>query len=234
VSTFLLDRCTAYLLAQARLPENQPERQLPVVTLSRETGAGAGSIGHLVTDYLQTRQKQTSYPWAVFDRNLVEKVLEEHMLPKKMERYMPEDDRFSVRTAIEEILGLHPATWTLTEHTSHAIANLAKRGNVVLVGRGSHIIAAGQPHVFHVRLVAPFEIRVQHAAKYYHLGEKEAVEFARNSDHTRARYVSHHFNARIDNPLAYHLTINTGWVSFEEAAEMIGEAVLRRETNSEA
>ncbi|HVV72057.1 MAG TPA: hypothetical protein VHI52_11275, partial [Verrucomicrobiae bacterium] len=42
----------------------------------------------------------------------------------------------------------------------------------------------------------------------------------------RGRYLKKYFKESIDDPLLYHLVINTDLVSHEEAAEMIAEAVV--------
>ena len=42
----------------------------------------------------------------------------------------------------------------------------------------------------------------------------------------RARFVKKHFGKKIDDPLLYHLVINTDRLSYEEATILIGEAVL--------
>ena len=45
-------------------------------------------------------------------------------------------------------------------------------------------------------------------------------------DHARRRYVRRYFDADVDNPLLYHLVINTGKTGLAGAAEIIVEAAL--------
>jgi hypothetical protein len=97
----------------------------------------------------------------VFERNLVEKILQDHKLPAALERFMPEDAAFPLNDAVETLLGLHPSSWTLVEHTTQSIRRLAIMGNVILIGRGSNIISAQLTHVFNFRLVAPLRERVR-------------------------------------------------------------------------
>jgi cytidylate kinase len=42
------------------------------------------------------------------------------------------------------------------------------------------------------------------------------------------RYVKRHFHQNIDDPLLYHLIINTDRLSQEEATRLIGDAVLHK------
>lgn len=220
------DKCRAYLLAQAAIPPVPPTEARRAVTISRETGAGAVTIAQLVADYLQARQKGGQPPWVVFDRNLVEKVLDDHGLQKALADYMPEDVAPRVRDAVEEILGVHPSSWTLAHHTSHTILKLASIGNVILVGRGAHLITSHLKNVLHVRLVAPPDQRIAHVEAYYHLDHNAAVQFTRATDRARDRYVHEHFKSSVSDPLKYHLIINTGRVSFDETTRIIGDAVL--------
>ena len=73
----LFDQCCTYLLAHAvTAPADEPQPAPRAVTISRETGAGAITIGELVARTLQERGiGDPRRPWAVFDRNLVKQVL---------------------------------------------------------------------------------------------------------------------------------------------------------------
>ncbi|MDD5200430.1 MAG: cytidylate kinase-like family protein [Terrimicrobiaceae bacterium] len=221
------EQCRSYLLAQADVVAPREDRPpLRAVTISREAGAGAITIGRMASEYLEKKQADPRYPWAVFDHNLVKRVLDDHHLPKRIEQYMAEDAVHSVSDVVEDLLGVHPSSWTLVQHTTRTILRLAMAGNVIVVGRGSNIITARLKHVFHVRLVAPLEKRIRHVEAYYHLTHREAAEFVSRTDQARARYVRRNFQSRIQDPLEYHITINTGLVSFGEAARLIGDAVL--------
>ena len=62
-------------------------------------------------------------------------------------------------------------------------------GNVILIGRGGNVITAKLPHVFHVRLVAPLEKRIEHAHQFYRLTRNEAHKFCLSQDLARERYL---------------------------------------------
>lgn len=51
-----------------------------------------------------------------------------------------------------------------------------------------------------------------------------ARELVEREDRGRARYFKRYFAASLDDPLLYHLVINTGLVSFKQAAELIVSA----------
>jgi len=215
---------TGFLRVQSKRAA-QHVRQRPAITISRQAGAGAITVAELVAEQLDTEcPGDPPCPWVVFDRNLVEEIVRDNDLSQTVANYMVEDVKFPLSDALEAMLGLHPSSWSMMEHAAATIRKLALKGNVILVGRGAAAITAKLPHVLHVRLVAPFEQRVQHFEVYYHIDEKDAPRLVRESDEARRRYVRQ-FGADIDDPVNYGLVINTGQISFEDAARIITNTV---------
>jgi len=223
-----IDVFGSYLQSQAAFPEKARQSQL-AITISREVGAGGRTIAELVAHRLAATEKlPASTPWAVFDANLAKQVLEDHKLPPNLERFVTEDARLPIEAIVEEVLRLHPSGWTLVQHTTKTILRLAGLGHVIIVGRGGNVITARLPNVFHVRLVAPLAMRIRHTAEYYQLNEAEAVKFVREKDQARRRYVKRYFDAEIDDPTLYDVTLNTARFGFTRAAEVIAQLALER------
>ena len=204
-------------------PETRrPKVPRPAVTISRESGAGALTVANLVAQRLN-RDCPGDPPcsWAVFERSLLSKILEDHSLSKRIEEYMPEDARFPLSEAFEFLLGLHPPGWTLREYAQETIQKLAINGNVILVGRAGSIITARLKYVLHVRLVAPFEFRATNYARSKGISEKEAAQAIRANDEASHHYVRLYFNTNVSDPLHYDLVVNTGRNGFERTAHLI-------------
>ena len=222
-----IQRCLAYVETQLGpcRPHARPGPPL-CVTLSRQSGAGATAIAHRLAAFLDEHRPDQPPRWTVFDKALVERVLKEHHLPERLAQYMPEDRVSYIRDTLEELLGLHPSSTALVSQVSQTILGLAEMGNCILIGRAANVILARSPGAFHVRLVAPFEQRVQRLMHDLDAGAEAAMEFANHEDAARARYVRTHFDADIADPLAYDLVLNSGTLDEFEAAEVIGRAVL--------
>lgn len=203
------------------------DKERPTVTISRMTGAGARTVASALAEFLQINDAGARAPWTVFDRNLVEKVLEDHHLPQRLAQYMPEKKVSGIDDAMGEILGLHPSLWTLVHHTADTIMRLAQMGNVILVGRGATFVTSGLGNVFHARLVGSLARRAQHVQEYFQYTREEALDFIKNKDRERRRYLKKYFGNSVDDPLRYHLVINTDLISYTDAAVLIGQAVLR-------
>ncbi len=227
-----IDKCLSFINVQLN-PSEHPSggAQAPsrlAVTLSRQTGSGAWLVAERLADYLQQHAPPGPGPWTVFDKQLVEKVLEDHNLPKKLARYMPEDRVSAIDTIMREILGLHPPSWTLLHQTAETILKLAELGNVILIGRGANVITARLNHVFHVRLIGSLEKRLERVQKHLGFDQRCAMEYIVKSDRGRQRYLKEHFKVDIDNSLLYDMVINTDRISCDNAAFLIGHAVLDR------
>jgi cytidylate kinase len=220
------DKCQAFLDAQLR-----PGRELNhvalgapalrAITISREAGCGAAPVAERLAQLLKACDKSAAAPWTVFDRNLIEQVLQDHNLPVRFAKYLPEDRGSEIRDVMDELFGVHPSTWTVVEHTAETILRLAHLGRVILIGRGANMITARLPGVFHVRLVAPLAERIEQAQHVNNMTPNEARDFIEREDKGRARYLKQYFEADADNPLHYHLVINTSLISYEEAAGLI-------------
>jgi len=98
--------------------------------------------------------------------------------------------------------------------------------DVIMVGRGGCLITRKLDYVLHVRLVGSLAKRVEHMQALNGWGLKQAREFVEREDLGRRRYLKKYFSMNIDDPLLYHLVINTDIVPYEDAARLLGEAVL--------
>lgn len=228
-----LRKCLSFIDCQLAHPPTQgehraEERRHLAVTISRQTGAGGHSVGMALAEYLQKHAPQPGSEWTLFDRNLMEKVLEDHHLPARLAQYLPEDRNSAIADVLEDLLGLHPPTYTVLRQTSETVLRLAEMGNVILVGRGAAIITRHLPQVFHVRLVGSQARRIERVMQRFSLSEKEAAEFIAKEDIGRGRYLKTFFKADIDDPLNYHLTLNTDFFTEKDAARVIGDIMISR------
>jgi cytidylate kinase len=222
------ERGLEFINAQLQKPRTPApkasDQRRRVITISRQAGAGAHVVAEELIARLQRRVTETSRPWAIFDKNLVERVLKDHDLPGRLAKFMPEDRVSEMSDTLDELFGLHPSSWTLVKKTADTNLHLAELGNIVVICRGANFITSKLDDAFHVRLVGSPTKRIEHVRSYKHLNLQEASEYVRDQDLGRRRYVKKYFDKDIDDPLLYHLVINTDRVSYGEAARMIAEA----------
>ncbi len=141
---------------------------------------------------------------------------------------MPEDRISELSDTMDELFGLHPPSWTLVRKSTETILQLAELGNVVLIGRGAAVITSRLENVFHVRLVGSQERRVARIQEANGISAKKALDLVEREDLGRKRYLKKYFGKDIDDPLLYHVIINTDLVCPEEAARLIADAVVEK------
>lgn len=131
-----------------------------------------------------------------------------------------------------DLLGLRPpvtARKAYHEAVREIMKELAAEGNVVIVGRAGQAILHGVAGVLHVRLYAPFALRVERVASRHNVSIETAHSQVQASDQARKRYLKRYYQIRWDDPDLYDLMVNTANLDVSTAAAAICELVVRRE-----
>ena len=225
----LVDRLSQPPCVSGSLQGNPPKTECLAVAISAQTGSGAIAIAERLSAHLQLLAPSPDRAWRVFDRSLMAKVLEDHHLPARLVQFLPEDANSMVEDALEELLGLHPPSWLIVQHSIETVLNLVRAGNVILVGWGVNVITAKLPNVFHVRLHGSLERRIARIQQRDHLNREEALLFITRQDRGRERYVRRYFSQNLSDAQLYHLSINTDRFPENEAARLIAAAALGRD-----
>lgn len=111
------------------------------------------------------------------------------------------------------------------EVTRDIILDLARAGNVVIIGRGSNVVLMDAPGVLHVGHTAPFEKRVEVIMRQEGLDREAADKSVTDNDKARFAYYKKHFGVDHPNPRDYHMILNTGRMDFQAAAKIVVHAV---------
>ena len=218
----------ATLHSHAAVPGQAAEpRVRRAVTISRQAGCGALIVADKLASYLQPHSPPEGAKWTVFDRELMDKVLADHKMPKYLAQFLPEDRASQIEDTLADIFGVHPPAQTVVKQTAETLLQLAELGNAILIGRAGNIVTAKLPNVLHVRLVAPLDDRIERICHDDNKSPAEARQFCLEEEQARTRYLKTYFHADINDPLQYHLILNTSRVGYESAARIIGDAVLR-------
>jgi cytidylate kinase len=85
-----------------------------------------------------------------------------------------------------------------------------------------------------VRLVGSLENRIARVEEVYEMGRTDAREFIKSQDAARRYYMKEYFDREIDDPLLYHMVINTDEISYENAVRLIGDAVITASNRRQA
>lgn len=101
------------------------------------------------------------------------------------------------------------------------IRELAARGEVVILGRGSQMLLTDTPHALHVLCVAPRKLRAGRLAERDELGIEEALRRTAESDRARCAFYKKFWHVEVEDPKLYDLTVDTARLSYDVATQVI-------------
>jgi cytidylate kinase len=210
---------------------------MPVITISKQHGAGGKAIALALARELGCE---------VVDKSLIIKVAQQARVGTDRVENFDQEHYSSIDKYLSGIFLANPALYgpgsfdfpmtgsagltadqdffnaqkylTLTQAL---IRELYQKGNVVLVGRGSQVLLAGQPGCLHLRFCAPMEYRISRVMERAGKSEKEAAEKIHSRDKSRAAYIKDHYQRDWNDPGLYHLTINTQRVPVETITVLV-------------
>jgi hypothetical protein len=129
-----------------------------------------------------------------------------------------EDERSpSFLTKIEELMSnrsFHKIVLMATVYRA------ALGGNVVFLGMGAQVILSGLPDTVHLQAVRFLSERAKAIAEVQKIPYPQALSLVNKMDAGKKAFLSHYFDANINEPTLYHLTINASCVSLEHALDL--------------
>lgn len=182
---------------------------MPIITVSREMGTGAYQIAAEVAKKLKYTLIDGSRISACAPRyGLSPDMLQ--MVDEKPPSYITAEDRkrAAALNTVELIL-----------------LDFARKGNVVLYGRGGQDLVKGCGNVLRLRIIADFEERVERFAEREWIDPDLARTMIRRSDHQRGGFIHFYFDRNWEDPLQYDMIFNTSRLSRETIVESIVAAV---------
>jgi len=196
--------------------ERREEALRPVVTVSRQHGAGGAEVARKLAEGLHLD---------LFDREIIQRIAESTHLSERVVSSLDEKDQELLTdwlAAISRRSYLSPAEYRY--HLSRIVGALAHHGGAVIVGRGAHLIL-GEGGALRIMVVAPVERRVQTLMEREGLAEREARRSIVSVESDRKAFIMKHFHADFADPATFDLVVNTGVLGVDGACRAIRTAV---------
>jgi cytidylate kinase len=203
-----------------------------LITLSRQYGAGGSQVARLVGGRLG---------WGVVDNELVDLVArragltaeevawQDERVPGFVERLTRALAASSQEFAVPELgVAVRAEPPSLVQLTEMVVKEVAAEGKKVLVGRAAPAVLGTAADALHVKLVATREFRIRLAMDQEGFDARTAGRILQETDSARARYHREHYGRDWDDPLHFHMVLNTGLLGLEGAAEVIVVAARQR------
>jgi cytidylate kinase len=120
--------------------------------------------------------------------------------------------------------GKEPSDALYLQTVTVVIRELAERGNIVIIGRGSQMILAAHPGALHVLCTAPEKLRIERFALREGLSLEEACRQVQDGDKGRAAFHRKFWKVDVNDPGPYDLVVDTSTISYEVTAELVAMA----------
>lgn len=205
---------------------------MPIITVSRLYGSGGSEVAARVAHALG---------WSLLDNGVVDQVAarlgitpaqvaaREERVPSIVQRLSDALTLGSQEWITPMTAGKRPPTdEQFIDVTKHVVEEAIASGPLVIVGRGAQAILAERSDALHVFCHAPRAALISRVMERDRIGADEA---ARTVDQTNARreaWVKRYWDRSWLRPENYHLSINTGWLGVEGAADIVVFAARAR------
>lgn len=187
----------------------------PFITVSREPGSGGKPIA---------KRLASLTGFAYYGREMVEKVAKSSRLRSELLQSIDEKSRTGIQDIVHSLFNPdYVSDVQYIKRLVDVMLSLSERGDVILVGRGVNFVTSSTRGL-HVRVSAPYPVRVERAVKYERISERRAQERIQKIDADRRSFITQYFGENISDANYYDLVINTTNFSIEDATKVVMKA----------
>ncbi len=194
---------------------------MAIVTISRLYGSGGSEVAGKVAQILG---------WELLDNQVVDAVAaslgisvaevkaREERAPSLAERLASAMTMGSQDWITPVAAAKRPTDEQMLEVTTRIVTEAVSRGSVVMSERTDAL---------HVFCYAPKKALVARCMERDHLNAEEAARKVDETNKHRREWVKLHWNREWSAHENYHLSVNTGWLGVDGAADLIAQAVRK-------
>ena len=198
-----------------------------LVTISREYGSGGRKIGKLLAEKL-------GVPF--YDKEVIDKAVEESGFSRELietaELKAKSSFAYNLASALNLSEGIGASPLSVNEKLFLAqfdvIKEISEKNEGVIVGRCADYILKDMPGVTNVFIYAETEDRLKRAVEEYGDNPEKIAHTVATIDKARQNYYNYHTCQKWGDYRNYNLSINSSYITEEEAASLIAEYVERR------
>ncbi len=199
--------------------EERVEPVLPFLTISRQYGCRAYALAEAIATRLNENRANPEF--VVYDKRILETISTE----EKMSSHLIESLTRKTRNELEDILvGLfagNPSEMKAFNHLSRVVCAIARKGHVIIIGRGGALITREMQGGIHIRMIASKAWRMENLKNFPERVSDANLEALDKNDEEREGFVKKYLGADISNPKHYHLIINNEKLSIASQANAV-------------
>jgi len=205
-------------LMKVKISPNVLERPA-FITISREYGCDGMDLAWFLAEELN--KKKNVVPWRLFDRESLVKIASPEEIDHDMLDVLDKYGHSEFMGYIQEALFGKKNQHEVVQNMAKIMRMLARRGNVIFLGRGGSVITRDIPGGFHFRMVSHSDWRVANHGRRHQISLEEAQKRLEKNQHKRESFVKTYLAEELSNPELYNLIINNSKVSVKQAGKMI-------------
>ncbi len=193
-----------------------PSPRFRNVCISREAGAGGGTVARLVGTHLD---------WRVYDHELLEAIAQRMELPVDDVKVFDELAPSVVQDWILPLREEHYAPQeAYLDHLAKLVLAIGRSGESVIVGRGASFLLPREETLL-VRVIAPLKARGARLAERMGVSVRTARRAARDLDRRRNQFDRTMHRVDSTDPHQYDLVLDTHSLGLSIAAELLVKAI---------
>ena len=197
---------------------NTPQPRFNTVWISREAGAPADIIARQVADRLR---------WVVYNEEVIEVISRRMQVAPELVKSLDELAPGMIQDWLLPLREQHYAPQeTYLEHLEHLIQEVGRVGEAVIVGRGAGFLLPSD-RTLRVRIVEPLANRASRLADRLGVSARTARRAARDLDRRRRQFDWALYRKESDDPLNYHMTLNSTSMGIPLCVDLITLAIVR-------
>jgi cytidylate kinase len=197
---------------------------MAVISIYKSYASGGRELGRLLA-------KNLGYQYV--DKSLFQEIAEAlHVSEGTLESFEQSrqyriSNTFSnlfTRSYIQRIVGYDKSVVEEKEYQNSLeklVLAVADEDNAVIIGRASHYFLRDRKTCFRFRVVAPMDFRLRYAVEKLGISPAQAQNVIERRDRNHQWFQRSVCGDNYDSPLLFHLTINTGLISIEKAADIM-------------
>jgi cytidylate kinase len=198
--------------------ERRDEARRPVLTVSRQHGAGGGEI-------VRTLARELGLD--VFDREIIQQIAESTHLSERIVGALDDKARELLTEWLSGIASHdYLSSVEYRYQLTRVVGAMAHHGGAIILGRGAHLIL-GQGEALRVLVVAPLEARVATLMRREGLSERDARRRIQVVEADHKAFLMKHFHTDFGDPVHFDLVVNTALIGIANSCATIRAAVER-------
>jgi cytidylate kinase len=196
----------------------------PVITISRDYGCGGTKLACLLADAFNKKQslKHNFNNWRVINKEILDKSATElHSKPHMISHLFDAEERGFYADIVASFAGKYYVSDDRIKNTiTKVIKSYAEEGNSIIVGRAAFIFTKHINKSLHVKLLAPYDWRVNSIAERFNLSLKDAKANVSEIDMQRNRFLKL-FKSNINDADDFDMVFNLKSISKPDIVKAI-------------